>query len=77
MRGCPQVQPRSVDKGTCRHVTTALNLSRGADAIRGDPKTAKQIGLTIPLSLLYRADEAIKWPVAFHWWLRHSIAGLN
>src|SRR5215813_2402424 len=23
------------------------------------------------------ADEVIKWPAAFRWWLRHSIAGLN
>jgi len=47
-------------------ITTALNLDRGA----GDPQTAKPIGLTIPPSFLYGADEAIKWPVTFRWWLR-------
>ena len=53
--------------------TTALNLDRGA----GDSQTAKQIGLTIPPSVLYGANEAIKWPVAFRWWARHSIAESN
>ena len=33
----------------------------------GDPKTAKQNRLTIPPFVLYRADEATKWPVAFRW----------
>ena len=42
----------------------------------GDPKMAKQIGFTIPPSLLNRAGELIKWPVALLV-LRHLIARLN
>ena len=52
MHGCPQDQfsPLHVGKQPAREP--------------GDPKMAKQIGLTIPPSLLNRAGELIKWPVA-------------
>ncbi len=65
-KATPSVSHRRGTKGP-RAVKDPLDVRKQPAREPGDPKTAKQISLTIPPFLLYRADEAIKWPVAFRW----------
>jgi hypothetical protein len=59
-KGCPQVQPIACTETTPRENREILGRRQNGSASR------------FHRPLLYRADELIKWPVAFRCWLRHS-----